>query len=128
MQPSKADRARVSRWVKKWRKVLLLQTHEFELFYEDEDPDEAERCMASYLDNAPYLNATITIYSKFWEKSREIQEQTVLHELSHAVTFPLKGIVHRILVDEKFASWNEAKASDERVADMLMHIVWNLTH
>lgn len=91
--------------IAKYREVLLLQRHTFELEY----PTKSKEALAECVCNYPYLNVRIRYSEKLvedWKKGRDIVP-FIVHEMCHVITDPIycKSIARfaseRDLLDER---------------------------
>lgn len=74
--------------IEKWRPRLLLGEWAINLNYPESDVDQSgDRTILAYVSADPvYLNATIHIYPAWFDRSDEVREMTLVHELCHCFT------------------------------------------
>lgn len=85
-----SEKKRIVRWLRKWRKNLLLQHWTINVTLNNNPRSDDEGCRADVDTNEAYWEIEINIYPIFWEDPITAQERTILHELSHVLVSPLK--------------------------------------
>lgn len=89
-QHTKKRHPRIKRLIEKWRKRLLLNEWYIDVIYPDEGRClDGREVIASNSANPAYLNMQISIYPAFFEAPEQLQEETLVHELCHALTQPV---------------------------------------
>lgn len=119
---------RVIELIEKWRGLLLLNAHHVDVYFDTEVCSTDSRCSAEIAVNTPYLSGhCLTIHPRFFEISDDDErERKIVHELSHIITNETKAVLKRMLVEEKFTTWREAKEADERVTDYFANVAYAL--
>jgi hypothetical protein len=84
------DKKTVTKWIKKWRKILLLQHWTVHVTFVDTQTEDDLCCRAEVEFDIVYLEIKIKIYPIFWDDPVIARERTILHELSHTLVEPLK--------------------------------------
>lgn len=83
---------RVREYVDKWVERLFLQGWIIHVTVSKIDDEP----YANIAVNGLYREATITFFPHLFEQGDDIIEETVLHELVHIITDPLKDIWHKM--------------------------------
>jgi len=119
---------RVIELIEKWRGLLLLNAHHIDVCFGDEPCPTDRLCCAEIAVNTPYLSGhLLTIHPRFFESSDDDnRERRIVHELTHIITHETKLVLKRLLVEEKFTTWREAKEADERVTDYFANVAYAL--
>jgi hypothetical protein len=114
--------------VEKWRGLLLLGGHHIDVYFTKDACQDDERCSAEIRVNTPYMSGhALAIHPRFFEISDDDErERKIVHELTHIITDASRVVLKRILVDERFVTWRDAKEADERTTDHFANVVYAL--
>lgn len=85
---------KVHEYMGKWSRKLFLDGW---ILHVKMDKDETEEKYAEIAVNGLYREATITFYPSLFEQADDVIEETVLHELVHIITDPVKDIWHKMI-------------------------------
>jgi len=87
MKPTDAQKKRISRWVDKWKRRLILNEWNILVRYQmhDLEPDGTFYVIGQMDDNHVYMKGTLKIFPQFWERTPATQEETIVHELCHCI-------------------------------------------
>lgn len=122
---SAADKRRVARWVLLWQKRLLLDGWQVtvEAAYEpcptDEDV-ELSITLAGATALPNYLSVAVTIYPAFWKCTRAEQQQTIVHELVHALTERTRQLMLSSKLNDPEAVEHENEQLTEWIAQIAL--------
>lgn len=121
MKPTKKQKKFVIDAVSKWRPILYLHKWDFEVDFMSHDDGPAS---AEITPLHQYYKATITIFPKFWSSSDDKKEETIVHELLHAVTSPIVAQFQEMLEDRHvtLSCFNQFK---EAVTQHLTNIIYH---
>lgn len=118
MRPRKADKLRVEGLIRKWQPRLLLQgwtiTPQFEAVAPKEHNDTSGQPLQTLAEVKVvprYKDARITLYPPFWDGPTHYQELTLIHEMTHPITDPVKRVVERAA--------NAGLISDDEAIDLI---------
>lgn len=94
--PTDKQKVRARKLIDKWRGRLFLHSWHLDLFYMKEGEGEGGwDVLASINANPVYMKAKIQIFPAFWDRSPDVQEEALVHELCHCHTQALVDLVHR---------------------------------
>jgi hypothetical protein len=128
---SEENKARIAEWVEKWRGLLLMNGHHFNLkFHDDAHVDEfgdKDHCPATMSSNHPYMSGhLLEVFPAFLnEPDQGEAERRIVHELTHIITFPQRELTRRLFRD-RFVTADEAKNANETATDWIANIIWAL--
>jgi hypothetical protein len=74
--------------IEKWRPRLLLGEWRINVSYPSKDVEThgPGECLADVVVNPVYFLATINIYPAWFNKTQDVQEHAIVHELCHCFT------------------------------------------
>ena len=119
----KRERAiKIQRWVSKWQDKLFLQEYRFTVAILDKFSGSGG-AWAEIEVNSNYLEATISVYSSFWELDEKVQEETIVHELCHCHTDDFTTMVYGFL-QGKMQTPDYIEKVRERTTQMICKIAF----
>ena len=113
-KPTKQQRERVGKWVKKWRPKLYLNDWHFNVSY----PKDETGPYATIIVNENYFEGDIEIYPSFWSLKIQEQEKDIVHELCHVITHPSKGAAIDLL-NGKLVTEQQIKLINEQLTEKI---------
>lgn len=121
-------KARVQAYIERWAAVLFLDRHHINITFSESDKANGNKCAADIRDNHPYESGHhVTFYPEYLKMTDEsLADRAVLHELVHIPVALLKELLSKIIVSEKFVTWREVEAADERAVDWLANVIFEL--
>jgi len=97
----------------------MFNLHHFEKEIVFEANDNGNLADISYEEN--YQRLTLRIYPCFFKQSEVEQRKTILHELCHTITLPLRTAFHEFL-DGKATTKEQIKFLNERETSILENL------
>lgn len=98
---TKAQQERIAKWVSRWKSRLLLDNWAIIIRYEEKDSEinrtDGALCddFARIVIDRRYKEASLRIYPATLKAPLGFQKATILHEIIHIITWPLKEALER---------------------------------
>lgn len=115
-KPTAKDKKFINDFLTDLQWLFAIQNYERGVSFVDEDRESDKEGFSTYADvlvEEDYQRIKIRIYNAFWGLSREQQCKTLLHELCHVVTWPLKE-AGDCLLDGKLVTREAFRVAMER--------------
>lgn len=116
----------ITKLVERWKPRLLLHNWAVitKLAAEDKSSDpEGLRVLAEIESRVPYKESTLTVFPTFWTEGAHTQEITILHELCHIVTEPMRTAIFT----SKLSGKRQGEISEE-ATEHIAKVVWRSYH
>lgn len=118
-RPTLKDKARITKWLRKWQGLMFLQ----EWFFDFAEQSEQEGTTLMSIDARPrYMEATINVYPEFWRLTLERQENCLIHEMSHCLTEMTRRLLNNANKGE-IPSRSEIEFHNEQLTQRIANIV-----
>lgn len=126
MKPTEQQKKRVKRWVEFWQRKLFLHTWHIDINYPccGSEGEDGFDVLADNTPNCVYLKAKINIYPAFFQRSLEVQEDSIVHELVHCHT-EIMNLMVRKLRDGELVTQAERIEGLERLTQTITVIARN---
>ncbi|MFA6295517.1 MAG: hypothetical protein WC666_03805 [Candidatus Paceibacterota bacterium] len=98
---------------------FMFNVHNFEKEIIHEQVDNGSLADISYEEN--YQRLTLRVYPCFFKQTIDEQRKTILHELCHTITLPLRTSFHEFL-DGKATTKEQIKFLNERETSILENL------
>jgi hypothetical protein len=127
--PTPKERKEIQRLIDKWRPRLFLSEWYFNLEYPTENCSNKEgyNTLADISPDVVYLNALIRVYPAFFKKSKQAQEEAIVHELCHCITQYLWDTALRLRNGynvHEMAIQDEVERATQRIANVALKNFW----
>lgn len=108
----------VRKLVRRFSKILGLTDWDIRVKFPGSPPPDHPRWAASIISSSVPLTAFIDIYDVFFTQEKDEQEETLFHELYHAVLSPLREEIDA-LYNGQLISPNIQESTEEHVVNHL---------
>lgn len=111
----------INQVIEKYRSLLFLHPWWINIEYAKTDEDQK---LADISVQPEYMDATITIYPKFFSKNKMIQESVLVHELCHCHTQEIWELMDN-LTKSKIVPFHIQEAAIEKLTQTISVIAFN---
>jgi hypothetical protein len=119
--PNKQQAARVDRTIARWKPRLLLDSWSITVDFKDKDEfTGSDPTLATMMVHKQYQNAWLKIFPAFFREPTAGQEVTLIHELSHIITWGTR----ELLLTQKPVSESRSNAIIENLTETYAKILY----
>lgn len=117
---TKSDQLKyIKKLLDRWTKKLHLSNWEYSILNLSE---KNEGVFLSIIPCHVYCKAILKVWPEFWDQSKDIQEQAIVHELIHCKLEPLSALAYNLL-NGKLQTSKNIEESIEQVTQNLATII-----
>ena len=123
--PFNAQRKEIERIMGPWKDDLGL--HNWKVLVQLSERNCREGYAADIAPRHEYHEALLTVYPLFWKQPKEEKEETLVHELIHAIISPISS-GYEDMIEGKFVSRESFTKLNEFTTSHLTTIMMRLKH
>jgi hypothetical protein len=86
----------IAKHIEKWKHELFLTGWKYKLEFQNADKENAT-VVCEIDTNENYFDALIYVYPRYFTLSKEEQEETIVHELSHSHTAEVLSLLRKLM-------------------------------